>query len=180
MKKYFVIIIISFLLLSCSKKQDVFDSLEYSYGGTFSELYSLKFTNNDTVYVYQEWTGRNFDDSISEPKEKTQYYGIINSEEKLKLYNYIEKVNLFKYKSEYYEHYLDGSCYAIAIKKDNKSKTIFAHSHETPKEIDSISRWIKKIKKNLILKEIKKHLIYKTSDSVFPPPPPPPPIQKSN
>lgn len=178
--KQSIIIFTSLLLFSCSKKEKTFDSLEYSYGGTFSELYSLKFTDNDTVYIYQEWIAKDFDDSISEPKRKTQYYGIINPEEKLKLYNYIDKVNLFKYKSEYYENYLDGSCYAIAIKKDNKSKTIFAHSHETPKEIDSIAGWINKIKKNLILKETKKHLIYKTSESVFPPPPPPPPIQKNN
>jgi len=173
MKDITIFIFISLLFLGCSKKEKEFDSLEYSYGGTFSELYSLKFTESDTVYVYQEWIGRHINNSISLLKEKTQYYGIINPEEKLKLYNYIEKINLFKYKSEYYEHYLDGSCYAIAIKKDNKSKTIFAHSHETPKEIDSIAGWINKIKKNLILKETKKHLNYKTSESVFPPPPPP-------
>ncbi|WP_068844737.1 hypothetical protein [Flavobacterium chilense] len=179
MKKTTIPILLSLLLLNCTKNEKTFDSLEYSYGGTFSELYSLKFTDNDTVYIYQEWIVKDFGDSISDPKSKTQYYGIINPEEKLKLYNYIEKVNLFKYKSEYYENYLDGSCYAIAIKKDTKSKTIFAHSHETPKEIDSIARWINKIKKNLILKETKKHLIYKTSESVFPPPPPPL-IQKNN
>ncbi|KRD11025.1 hypothetical protein ASE21_04700 [Flavobacterium sp. Root901] len=174
MKKSFTIIISSLFLLSCDKKEKTFDSLEYSFGGTFSEVYSLKFTDNDTVYVYQEWIAKDFDDSISDPKSKTQYYGIMNSEEKLKLYNYIEKVNLFKYKSEYYKNYTDGSCYAISVKKDNKSKTIFAHSHETPKEIDSIAGWINKVKKNLHLKKTKKHLIYKTSDSVFPPPPPPP------
>lgn len=173
MKDITIIIFISLFLLSCSKKEKEFDSLEYSYGDTFSELYSIKFTESDTVYVYQEWIGRNIDDSISFPKEKTQYYGIINPEEKLKLYNYIEKINLFKYKPEYYEHYLDGSCYAISIKKENQSKTIFAHSHKTPKEIDSIAGWINKIKKNLILEETKKHLSYKTSESVFPPPPPP-------
>ncbi|WP_281230958.1 hypothetical protein [Flavobacterium gelatinilyticum] len=178
--KQSIIIFISLLLFSCSQKEKAFDSFEYSFGGTFSELYSLKFTENDTVYVYQEWIRRNFDDSISQPKSKTQYYGIINLKEKSKLYDYIGRVNLFKYKSEYYEDYLDGSLYALEIKKNNKTKTILVHSHEVPKELDSISDWIGNIKKQLVLKETEKHINYVTSNLVFPPPPPSPPIKNSN
>jgi hypothetical protein len=180
MKYPSIIIFTSLLLLGCNKKEKAFDSLEYSYADTFSELFSLRFTDSDTVYVYQEWIGRNIDDSTSVIKEKTQYYGILNPHEKSDLFNYIEKINLFKYKSEYHESYLDGDAYAIAIKQDKNSKMIVVHSYNVPKEIDSISRWIYKIKKQLILKEINKQVNYKTSDSIFPPPPPPPPIENTN
>ncbi|HEX8013878.1 MAG TPA: hypothetical protein VF465_01475, partial [Flavobacterium sp.] len=78
MKYPSIIIFTSLLLLGCNKKEKAFDSLEYSYAGTFSELFSLRFTDSDTVYVYQEWIGRNIDDSTSVIKEKTQYYGILN------------------------------------------------------------------------------------------------------
>jgi hypothetical protein len=174
-----IIIFISLLLLSCTEKQKGFDSLDFTLGGAFSEIYSLRLTQSDTVYIHQRWVGRSFNDSISKPKDKTDYYGILDPKERLKLSNYIEKTNLFNYKSEYYEDYLDGGAYAIAIKKGSKNKIIFVHSSNAPKEIDSIATWINTIKHKLILKETKKHLVFAASGLVFPPPPPPlPPISK--
>jgi hypothetical protein len=180
MKNLFIIIILNLLLLSCTKQENVFDSFDYSFAGTFSEVYSIKFTQSDTVYVRYDWIGRNFDDITSVPKENTNYYGILNSEERLKLFDYIQKVNLFKYKSEYFEDYLDGSSYGINIQKKTKSKTVLVHSHNAPKEIDSISNWIRSIKQKLKLKEIKKNITFETRKGVLPPPPPPPPIKTSN
>jgi hypothetical protein len=174
MKNLFIIIILNLLFLSCTKKEKVFDSFDYSFAGTFSEVYSIKFTQSDTVYVRYHWIGRNFDDTTSVPKENTTYYGILNSEEKSNLFDYIQQVNLFKYKSEYFENYSDGSSYGINIKKDSKSKTVFVHSHKTPKEIDSISHWIGRIKTNLKLKEIQKNVNFESSKGLLPPPPPPP------
>ncbi|MGE8340032.1 MAG: hypothetical protein ACN6OI_03280 [Flavobacterium sp.] len=157
----------------------MFDSFDYSYGGTFSEVYSMKFTQTDTVYLRYHWIGKNIDDTISVVKENTNYYGILNSEERSKLFDYIEKVNLFKYKSEYYEHYLDGSYYGINIQKDNNNKTIFVHTHKAPKEIDSISHWISRIKQKLKLQESKKNITFESKNGVLPPPPPPPPVIKN-
>jgi hypothetical protein len=174
MKDSLIIIFTSLLLLSCVEKQKGFDSLEYSFGGTFSEVYSLKFTQSDTVYLYLHWSAKSIYDSISVPKEKTTYYAILNSEERIKLFDYIEKVNLFKYKSEYFENYSDGSSYEINIKKGSKSKTVSVHSHKAPNEIDSISNWIGSIKQKFKLKEIKKNINFESAKGVLPPPPPPP------
>lgn len=174
MKYPSIIIFTSLLLLGCAQRQKGFDSLDFTIGGAFSEIYSLRLSQSDTIYVHQRWVGRNVNDSISIPKEKTNYYGILDSNERLALYNYIEKVNLFKYKSEYYEDYVDGSAYAISINKGPKNKIIFVHSHKTPKEIDSIAMWINNIKHKLKLSETKKQIEYAASGLVFPPPPPPP------
>ena len=177
MKCTSIIIFISLFFLSCTEKKKVFDSFDYTFSGSFSEDYSVKLTQSDTVYIVYHWIGRSFNDSNSRPKENTNYYGVLNSEERIKLFNYIEKVNLFKYKSEYFENYFDGSCYGINIKKDSKSKTVFIHSHKAPKEIDSISIWINNIKQKLTLKGTKKELFYESAKVTLPPlPPPPPPL----
>jgi hypothetical protein len=180
MKCTSIIIFISLFFLSCTEKKKVFDSFDYSFGGTFSEVYSIKFTQSDTVYLRYHWIGRNIDDTTFVIKEDTNYYGILNSEERLKLFDYIEKVNLFKYKSEYFENYSDGSCYGISIQKDPKRKTLLVHSHKAPKEIDSISHWIGSIKAKLKLNEINKNINFESSKGVLPPPPPPPLIKTLN
>ena len=173
MKHLSTIILTSLFFCNCTEKKDVFDSFDYSYNDTFSEDYSIKFTQSDTAYIRYHWSGRNIDYTVSIPKEKTSYYGILNPEERIKLFEYIEKVNLFKYKSEYFEDYSDGNCYGINIKKGFKSKTILVHSYKTPKEIDSISHWIHSIKQKLKLKEIKKNITFESRKGVLPPPPPP-------
>lgn len=178
MKKSFIIIIISLVLLSCTQKERPFDTLDFTIGGTFSEIYSLRLTQNDTVFVHQRWIGRRFNDSVSKLKEKTDYYGILDNQEKLKLITYIEKINLFKYKSEYIEDYLDGGEYVIAINKGSENKIILVHSHKAPKEIDSIAMWLNNIKHKLKLVETKKQIEFTASGLVFPPPPPPPPIKR--
>jgi hypothetical protein len=174
MKNTLILIFISLLTLGCNEEKKVFDSFDYTFGGTFSEVCSLKFTQSDTVYVYLHWSAKSIYDSVSVPKQKTTYYGILNSKERVELFDYIEKVNLFKYKSEYFENYSDGSCYGINIKKASKSKTIFVHSHKAPKELDSISNWIGSIKEKLKLGEIKKNINFESAKDVLPPPPPPP------
>jgi hypothetical protein len=179
MKNLFIIIILNLLLLSCTKKENTFDIIDFTFGGTFTEIYSIRLTQSDTVYIHQRWFGRRYNDSSFIPKEKTNYYGILDKQEKLKLFGYISKVNLFKYKSEYIEDYVDGSSYIISINKDFKNKIIFVHSHNAPKEIDSIAALIDKVKHNLKLYETKKQIEFTASGLVSPIPPPPPlPIKR--
>lgn len=178
MKRLIFIILILILLISCSKEEKDFDSFEYSYGGTFSTLFSIKFTENDTVFIREHWNvseryGKKF------PKAKTNYFAILTKEQRNQLSELLKKIDFKKIKSEYYEDYLDGSAYQIIIKKDTLNKTVFVHSHKVPKELDSLSNWIYIIKENLKLTKTNKKFDFKSIDAIFPPPPPPPPIRNN-
>jgi hypothetical protein len=178
MKKQIFIISILTLLISCSKNEKDFDSLEYTFSGTFSTLFLIKFTENDTIFLREQW-------NVSErygkkyPKAKTNYFAILTKEQRNQLSELIKKIDFKKIKSEYYKDYNDGSAYQIIIKKDDLKKTVFVHSDKVPKEFDSLSNWIYVTKEHLKLIETKKEFDFKSIDRIFPPPPPPPPIKKT-
>ena len=125
MKRQLLIIFILILLISCTKKEKDFDSLEYTYSGTFSTLFLIKFTENDTVFLREHWNvseryGKKF------PKAKTNYYAILTRAQRNQLSDLIKKIDFKKIKSEYYEEYFDGRAYQIIIKKgDFKKKFLF-------------------------------------------------------
>jgi hypothetical protein len=178
MKKQIFNIFILTLFISCSKKEKDFDSFEYSYGGTFSTLFSIKFTENDTIFLREHWNvseryGKKF------PKAKTTYYAILTKEQRNQLSELLKKIDFKKIKTEYYEDYCDGSSYQIIIKKDTLKKTVFVHSHSVPKELDTLSHWIYITKENSNLIETNKKFEFKSVDGIMPPPPPPPPIKKN-
>ena len=163
-------------LISCSQKKKEFDFLEYSFKGIFSTVFSITFTENDTVFIREHWNvserhGKKF------PKAKTNYFAIISKEQRKQLSELLEKIDLKKIKSEYHENYCDGSAYQIIIKKDTLKKTVFVHSHTVPKELKSLSNWIYTTKENLKLIETNKEYSFTNIDSIFPLPPPPPPIK---
>lgn len=177
MKRQLFIIAVLTLLISCSKNEKDFDSLEYTFSGTFSTLFLIKFTENDTVFLREHWNvseryGKKF------PKAKTNYFAILTKEQRNQLSELIKKIDFKKIKSEYYENYCDGSAYQIIIKKDSFKKTVFVHSHKVPKELDSLSHWIYVTKENLKLIETNKEIDFKNIYKIFPTPPPPPPIKK--
>lgn len=180
MRNVTIIAFISLFLFSCTKKENTIDVLDYSFSGTFSQVYSLKINQTDTVYIHQEWMAHRLKNGVSDPKDKTNYYAILDQKEKLKLFNYIDKINLFKYKSEYYteKQIIDGSYYILIIKKNNKSKMISVFA-DAPKEIDSIAILVNNLKQKLLLKETKKKLHFESEEKLisFEKPPLPPSVK---
>ena len=85
MRNVTIIAFISLFLFSCTKKENTIDLLDYSFSGTFSQVYSLKINQTDTVYIHQEWMGYRLKNGISDPKDKTNYYAILNKKEKEKV-----------------------------------------------------------------------------------------------
>lgn len=174
MKKQIFIIAVLTLLISCSKNEKDFDSFEYSYAGTFSTVFSIKFTQNDTIYLREHWNAKERSDGKKFPKEKTNYFAILTKEQRSQLSELLKKIDFKKIKSGYYEDYVDGDAYQLIIKKDTLKKTVFVHSYNVPKELDSLSNWIYKTKENLKLIETNKEFDFKSIKKLLPPTPPPP------
>ena len=173
MKQKIVIICILITLVSCSQKEKDFDYFEYSFAGTFSTVFSIKFTDSDTVFLRENWnSGRYENDKF--PKQRTNYFAILNSKQRSELSELLNKVNFKKINSEYFEDYSDGSAFQLIIRKGNFEKKIFVHSHNIPKELDSLSNWINYNKRKLKLTEINKEFEFKSLEGLLPPPPPPP------
>ena len=163
------------MLVSCWEKEKDFDYFEYSFTGTFSTVFSIKFTANDTVFLREHWnSGRNENDKF--PKQRTNYFAILNSIQRIELSELLQKINFKIIDSEYVEDYSDGSSFQLIIRKENFEKKIYVHSHKIPKELDSLSSWINYNKTKLKLTEINKEVEFKSIEGLLPPPPPPPPI----
>lgn len=176
MRNIIIITVTYFLFIGCNKKIEKeisFDSFDFSYTGTFTESFSIKFTQNDSVYIRQHWTSNDINDSITEPKSNVDYVALLNKKERKELINYISKINFQKFDSTYYEDYTDGDYYKLNIKKGNLNKTISVHSYQDPTELDSLSNWIVRIKENLKLKRNNKKVNFKSVKNFLPPEPSP-------
>jgi len=177
MKKGIIITLIFLAFISCSEREKDFDSFEYSYAGTFSTVFSIKFSNSDTLFLREHWN-RGGNENFQFPKSKTNYFAILTEQQKNELSSLIHKVNFKEMNSEYFEDYSDGSAFSIIIRKGDFEKKVFVHSHKIPKELDSLSGWIYYTKMKLILTETKEKLEFESVKALLPPPPPLPPILK--
>ncbi|MNX54780.1 hypothetical protein D3C86_855230 [compost metagenome] len=176
MKRQLLIITLFVLLNSCSKKEKDFDSFEYSYSGTFSTVFSIKFTENDTIFLREHWNAGERSDNIKFPKAEKNYFAILTKEQRNQLGDLLKKIDLKKINSHYFENYADGDAYQLIIKKDTMKKTVFVHSYNVPKELDTLSNWIYKTKENLKLIETNRKLYFRSLKELLPPPPPLPKV----
>ena len=179
------IILILFLLtlISCSRKKEEENPIKYfefSYDDTFGSSFTLVYKPKDSLYIRQHWSASEVFDSLKIPKGKTNYSAKINSSDEQILVKLISELKLRKLKNEYFEDYSDGRTYAVFIDKDSIKKLISVHSHNAPKELDSLARWIYKFKQKLKLNKTEKEPKLKSAKYVLPPPPPPPIEKKQN
>lgn len=168
--------------LSCIRKNEEKNPIkyfEYSYDDTFGSSFTLVYKPKDSLYIRQHWSASEAFDSLKIPKGKTNYSAKINASDEQNLIKLISELKLRKLKDEYFEDYSDGIAYAIFIDKDSIKKSISVHSHNAPKELDSLARWIYKFKEKLKLTKTEKELKLAGAKYVLPPPPPPP-IKKRN
>lgn len=171
-----------FILFSCAEKNEEKNSLKYfefSFDNTFETCFTLIYKPNDSIYIQEHWSYNDLNDSVKFPKSKTNYSAKISFEGEKKLIKLVSELNLKNLESKYFEKYSDGITYSIFVEKDSTTKLINVHSHNVPKEIDSLENWIYKFKKNLVLYKTEKKLNSKTENYVLPPPPPPPPLAPS-
>ncbi|MBK0369903.1 DUF6438 domain-containing protein [Flavobacterium agrisoli] len=172
------IILILFLLtlISCNRKTEEENPIKYfefSYGDTFGSSFTMVYKPKDSLYIRQHWSSSEVFDSLNIPQGKTNYSAKISESDEQSLVKVISKLKLRTLKNEYFEDYSDGRTYAIFINNDSIKKLIKVHSHNAPKELDSLAGWIYQLKQKLKLKKTEKELNFKSAEYVLPPPPPP-------
>ncbi len=161
--------VISILFIfSCGKKN--YDEFELSYGNTFETDFSLKFTQNDTIYIRENWSRNDINENSPYPKSNTNYYAIISKQQNEKLNQFLKDIDFKKYDTAYHQNYVDGSEYKFYIKTPKFQKSVYVHSHNSPKELDSLAYWIVDMKRNLKLLKTNKKLNFKSK--IYLPPPP--------
>lgn len=156
--------------LSCNDKE--YDEFEFSYGNTFETDFCIRFTQNDSVYIRENWSRNNFNEKSAYPKSQTNYTAILTKVQKEKLNKILSDIDFQNFNSTYYENYKDGDQYRIYFKKKEFEKKIYVHSINAPEELDSLAYWIVAVKRKLKLKKTNKNLNFENTVYSKPPPPP--------
>ena len=159
--KYLIIIIIIFT--SCQHKEEkVFDDFIFSSAGLHYD-YSMKFSNNDTVY---------FQKRFPEPIEN--YYSLIEKNDRIQLDRFINKLDFTKYDTIYaQENLMDGGSLLFNITKQKENNWLFIYGHKAPKEILTFATWLNGFKEKQKLNRSLKDIDFGNLRYILPPPPPP-------
>ena len=170
MKNKITILSFLFVLISCSKKEEVksfpFDDFVFSSAG-LHHVNSMKFTKSDTVYFQKRYP---------EPVENS--YVILKSAEREKFSKLFNGINFTKFDNEYaQENLYDGQAYLLNISKKDKRKRIFLYGNVIPKELKTFIDSLRQIKTGLKFLPTKKVIDFDDLGYLLPPPPPPKPTK---
>jgi hypothetical protein len=170
MKFFLLIFWLSFTILSCnnkkhSDKQELFKAFDFSYNDVFSTCFSIKFTQNDTVFIRQHFASV-FSDT---PKSNTTYYSLLTNSEKTKLDSFVNNTDFLQFDTLYYQSYEDGLDYQFYFDNDTAEKLIRVHSDSVPFQLETLRRWILLTKKQLLLHQIDTTINFGSLKNFLPP-----------
>jgi hypothetical protein len=178
MRYLFILIFPNLTILSCnnqrpSSREKLFTSFDFSYNDVFSTCFSIKFTQSDTVFIWQHFASA-FSDT---PKSNTNYYSLLTKSERTQLDSFINHKALLHFDTSYYQSYEDGLDYQFYFDKDSTKKLIRVHSDSVPFQLETFRRWIVTTKKKLALHQIDTTIIFGSLKNFLPPTIPPPPTK---
>ena len=166
MKTFCILILFSFLISACHKKEiNDCDSLKsYIYSNASeTRVYASKLTCGDSVFLTEYY-----------PAEKS-FFALNGQKQKLKIDSLINHVDFTKLKKGYIEESLqDGEAFKIVIQNQNRIDSISVYGRTAPKNIYQISNEFEKMIKLLKFVPYTKEIDYgKHQIKLLPPPPPP-------
>ena len=170
MKNQIILLSFLFVLISCSKKEEIkkfpFDNFVFSSAG-LHHINSFKFTESDTIYFQKRY-----------PEPIVNSYAVLKSTEREKLSKLFSGINFTKFDNEYSQQNLyDGTGYLLNISKKDKHKRIFLYGNVIPKELKTFIDSLGQIKSNLKFLPTKKVVDFGDLGYLLPPPPPPKPTK---
>jgi hypothetical protein len=178
MKIFILLTILSVTIVSCEnstqvRKAKTFNEFDFSYNNFFTTCFSIKFKQDDTVFIQQHFAA--FSDTL---KSNKTYFAILSNTEKQTLDSFINKMNFALYDTSYCQPYEDGDYYQFSIANDTLQKTIFVHSDSIPKELKAFGYWIVATKEKLKHFPIDTMVVFGSLKHFLPPTVPPPPTIK--
>ena len=161
MKRLFFLTIIA--LVSCNRKETKsFDNFIFSDAGLHHD-YSLKFTNNDTIFLQKRF-----------PSPTENYYAILTEEDNDSLNKFVEKIDFKNYDTLYAQENLeDGRSLLFRVSKLKENHWVFIYGHNGPKELFEFTKWLISFKEKQKFKPSSKAKDYGDLKYILPPPPPP-------
>jgi hypothetical protein len=166
MKKFYFLILLSIGLSSCHRKEFAkCDSLKsYIYSdATEEEVYTLKLTCNDTVFLTEYL-----------PNQKS-FFAINKTKHKIKIDSLVDNIDFSNLEESYSETSLqDRHAFKLLIQNGKKLDSVFVYGKKAPTNIYKISAEFRKIIKSLKFSPYTKDIDYGKHIIRFPPPPPPP------
>ena len=187
MKKQIILLNFLFILISCSKKQEVrslpfddqgvnslpsdnqevkpfpFDNFVFTSADSL-QINSIKFAKSDTIYAHK-----------SDPYPIENAYAILKSEEREELIKLFNGIDFTKFDSIYTEEHLyDRQAYVLGISIADKRKRISLYGNKFPKELKIFIGSLEQINAKLKFLPTKKVLDFGYLGDVWASPPPPP------
>lgn len=166
MKKFYFLLLLSTGLSSCHRKEFAkCDSLKsYIYSdATEEEVYTLKLTCNDTVFLTEYL-----------PNQKS-FFAINETKHKIKIDSLVDNIDFSNLEESYSESSLqDRHAFKLLIQNGKKLDSVFVYGNKAPTNIYKISAEFRKIIKSLKFSPYTKDIDYGKHIVKFPPPPPPP------
>ena len=179
LKKNFIWLFFSFLVLSCSKKEESlffsspenFPEYELSFDNVFLSNFSVKFTESDTVYLKYNSVDEKLKDSILPDQ---LYYALVSKNERKPLLEFIKTTDFEKSDSSFAVSEIPrGIEYRLYLKKNKEEYFFTLHElDKAPKNMDSlVHKTLRIIPKTNELKKSSKKINFHSRITTPPPPP---------
>jgi len=159
-------------LIACNsdkKSSGRFHAIDFSYFDISPEAFSLRVTQQDSVFVKQYFSSN----SEGQLKDSSVYLGLLKGGIKQQFDSLMAVINFSKLDSLYETGHNDGVEYRLYIEGNTINTQFYIHSIRPPKELESLKNLFLKMKRSLEFVPVDTTISFRVN------PPQPPPIKQS-
>ena len=136
----------------------IFHDFDFSYDSGWQTSYSLKFTNNNVIFL---GNGR---------RNKSYSIGYINSLQRQKLDSFLIAFSKQKWETAYAEdNRVDHHSYQFYLKTDTSINKVFVYGDIAPKELQAFNTWLTDLKEMINFHPIDTMVKFGSTENFYPP-----------
>lgn len=172
--KVVYLLFITITAFSCDRpkaepEKRTFDEFIFSYSEECCS-YSLKFTNNDTVFMQRQF-----------PEPKENFFAMTDRKLISTLDSFINAIELSKFDIMYFQNNLhDGGSYKFYLKLDTTITWTFIYGNEAPKPLYQFGDWLRSLKEQFEYSSIDRTIDFGDLRYIELPSVPPPPVKENS